>query len=772
MAPAEPPADLDGDAVAVALFEGMAAAAGMPTESWVGLWPQRVELVESFLAELEARTGLAGLARDVGGKLERLVLTHANFADGGNATTGPLERGPLFAGRSAVLKVTTSETVAAVDVGSGIDRLLFRVDHGGREIGVVELPGSAVAGEAIAAEVQALVARTEGGRPPIATPAASGSGPAQPRFDRDYFERIFTADDPWSLDSDYERVKAARTLSLLPAARPRQALEVGCAAGHFTAELAGRVDRLLAVDVAERALALARARCPGRENVRFEHLDVRQQAPAGPFDLVVVGELLHYLPDRGELDRVVGRLLDALAPGGHLLTTHALSIVDEPARTGFDWGCAFGGEQIARTIAATPAARHVHGIRTPLYRVDLFRKLAPGEEPASGFAEVRELPLESTLSPPLALQVAWGPEARDARGAWRLPLTSEVPILAYHRVADAAHPTLDEWCVSPRQLEEQLAYLAGAGYKTIGLAELRLALESHRPLPEGSLLLTFDDGYADFRSTVAPLLLAHGFSATVFLVTDLVGGVAEWDRALGDPAPLMSWTDVSELAARGFSFGSHGASHRKLSRLSSAELREEGIRSRDAIAKRLGRAPTAVCYPHGDGGGLVGHTLAACGYQLGFLGGERACRTTEHPMAVPRLTVRRDDDLASFRRKLGEAADRSRSGWRAERSAVSAGNPVVLVELDAWRGEALDAANAPFLSAAAPLRRRSLLAPEPATAAENTPSVTRWAPLLCALRDAAAEGLWIDPPPSAAAPALALAQLEAGLAAGDPRLVV
>ena len=149
-------------------------------------------------------------------------------------------------------------------------------------------------------------------------------------------------------------------------------------------------------------------------------------------------------------------------------------------------------------------------------------------------------------------------------------------------------------CIRDR-LEAQLGYLEAAGYKAITPAELRLALESHRPLPAGSLLLTFDDGYADFRSTAAPLLVAHGFSATVFLVTDLVGGVAEWDRALGDPVPLMSWAEVTDLAARGFTFGSHGASHRKLNRLSTAEVREEGIRSRDAIAKRLGRAPTAVC---------------------------------------------------------------------------------------------------------------------------------------------------------------------------------
>jgi glycosyltransferase involved in cell wall biosynthesis/SAM-dependent methyltransferase len=772
LAPPEPPADLDGGAIAAVLFEGMAAAAAIPVDAWVELWPRRAALVESFLAELEARTGLAGLAREVGGHLERLVLTRASFADTGDGGRGLRSRGPLFAGKSAAFAIEASEPAAAVDVGSGIERLLFRVVRGGREIGVVELPGGAVGGDAIAAEVQALVARTEGARPAVAEPGPAGAARARQRFDRDYFERIFASSDPWNLDSDYERVKAARTLSLLPAKRPRRALEVGCAAGHFTAELARHVDDLLAIDISERALALTRARCAGLDNVRCEPLDVRQQALPARFDLIVVGELLHYLADAGELALVVGRLVDGLEPGGHLLTTHALAIVDEPARTGFDWGCAFGGEHIAHAIARTPGAGHVRGIRTPLYRVDLFRKLLPGEEPSDGFGEVRELALESTLSPALALQVAWGPEARDPSGAWRHPLTSEVPVLAYHRIAEDSEPALAEWCVRPEQLEAQLGYLEEAGYKAITPAELRLALESHRPLPAGSLLLTFDDGYADFRSTAAPLLVAHGFSATAFLVTDLVGGVAEWDRGLGDPAPLMSWAEVTDLAARGFTFGSHGASHRKLNRLSTAEVREEGIRSRDAIAKRLGRAPIAVCYPHGAGGGLVGHTLAACGYQLGFLGGERACRTTEHPMEVPRRTIVRGDDMASFRRKLGEVADRSRCGWTRERAAAPAAGPVLLVEVDAWRGEVLAAASAPFLAAAAPLRRRSLLAATPRTAAGNAPAVERWAPLLKALRTAGAEGLWVDPSPAADAAALGLAQLEAGLASGDPRLVV
>ena len=59
------------------------------------------------------------------------------------------------------------------------------------------------------------------------------------------------------------------------------------------------------------------------------------------------------------------------------------------------------------------------------------------------------------------------------------------------------------------------------------------SLDSARP---GKwLALTFDDGYQDFADAAWPLLQRYGFSATVFLVTDHVGGHAEWDREYGEP---------------------------------------------------------------------------------------------------------------------------------------------------------------------------------------------------------------------------------------------
>src|SRR6185503_47225 len=149
----------------------------------------------------------------------------------------------------------------AVDVGCGIDRLLLRVERGGREIGCVELPGGTLPADVVAAETLAAVTRAGGSPPHVGSRTAVANAAAGERYGRDYFETIFDAGDPWDAASDYERSKAERTLSLLPAGRPRQALEVGCAGGHFTAALARRVDLLLAVDLSERALAAARERC-------------------------------------------------------------------------------------------------------------------------------------------------------------------------------------------------------------------------------------------------------------------------------------------------------------------------------------------------------------------------------------------------------------------------------------------------------------------------------------------------------------------------------
>ncbi len=85
-----------------------------------------------------------------------------------------------------------------------------------------------------------------------------------------------------------------------------------------------------------------------------------------------------------------------------------------------------------------------------------------------------------------------------------------VPILMYHYISANPHapgdPLRTRLSVSPAQFAQQLAYLHLAGYTTITLDDLVDALYMRSSLPPKPVILTFDDGYADFFTNAYPLL--------------------------------------------------------------------------------------------------------------------------------------------------------------------------------------------------------------------------------------------------------------------------
>ena len=173
-----------------------------------------------------------------------------------------------------------------------------------------------------------------------------------------YFEALYAADpDPWRFaTSAYEAEKYAATLAALPPRRFADALEVGCSIGVLTAQLARRCDRLLALDVAEAALARARAACPG---VRFERRRIPQAWPPGRFDLIVLSEVLYYL-DLPRIRDAAARAVRALQPGGCVLMVHYLGETDYPTT----------GDEAAETFAAASGLTPGFAARAPGYRID------------------------------------------------------------------------------------------------------------------------------------------------------------------------------------------------------------------------------------------------------------------------------------------------------------------------------------------------------------------------------------------------------------------
>lgn len=152
---------------------------------------------------------------------------------------------------------------------------------------------------------------------------ASAAADATGAMPADYFERLYARrDDPWRFEERwYESRKRALTLGMLSRERYRTVLELGCSIGVLTEQLAARADRVLGLDISQRAVEIARARLGGSDGVELRQADVTRGLPDGPFDLIVVSEIGYYL-DTAALDALIDRITSSAAPDADILVCH------------------------------------------------------------------------------------------------------------------------------------------------------------------------------------------------------------------------------------------------------------------------------------------------------------------------------------------------------------------------------------------------------------------------------------------------------------------
>jgi peptidoglycan/xylan/chitin deacetylase (PgdA/CDA1 family) len=139
--------------------------------------------------------------------------------------------------------------------------------------------------------------------------------------------------------------------------------------------------------------------------------------------------------------------------------------------------------------------------------------------------------------------------------------------------------------VTPEQLEQQLAFLAQAGYTGVRVDVLARCMRGEPLCPPRPVALTFDDGYEDAYSAALPALRRHGFTATFYIVSGYVG----------QPG-YMSWEP-------------------DLTTLDAAELGRQVAEAKREIEARLGVRVVSFCYPAGRYSGAVVEAVRAAGYE-------------------------------------------------------------------------------------------------------------------------------------------------------------
>jgi len=477
------------------------------------------------------------------------------------------------------------------------------------------------------------------------------------RFDPDddhltrEFDEAFANDaDPWDYTSAYEQHKYDDTLALIPD-HAEIAIEVGCAEGIFTRQLAGRVGRLTAIDISGLGLTRAKRRCADLANVEYRRQNLFTEPLPGGADLIVCSELLYFARDWSELAVGVRTLVDALKPGGLLITTHVNAVVDDPDAPGFDWDVPFGAAGIERALLTDRRLILTRERIAPMYRAQAYRRVRKARRllRSATHARVSERSVGvPELTPPVARHFL--PEGGTVRRDTSPTMTDHLPILMYHRIASDSVPENRRWTTTPEEFEQQLAWLDEHHYSSVSIDEWAAAAAEDLPMHGRRVILTFDDGYQDFADHACPLLEEYGFRAELFIVTGRVGATNDWERLAAPRYRLMDWSTIDALPRRTVRIGSHTETHPLLTALPAHTVVEELARSRITLEDRLGRRISSIAYPYGPADGALTHLAGAAGYEYGYTThGGHASRGPEL-LALPRLEIRGDQPIDSFAR--------------------------------------------------------------------------------------------------------------------------
>ena len=194
-------------------------------------------------------------------------------------------------------------------------------------------------------------------------------------------------------------------------------------------------------------------------------------------------------------------------------------------------------------------------------------------------------------------RAVYGPDVRRemARLEHIKAITPEIPpvtALCYHEVTpDRVNDCMN---VKPEVLRRHIREFREAGFRFIDVDDLRRHLSGSVPLPEKTVLLSFDDGYADNYNYAYPVLREEKVPGTFFVVSGTIG---KTNRMTAD--------QLREMQSNGMKIGSHTVNHEKLTDMSPEQIDFELGKSKELLEKILKKPVCALAYPTGKVNGAV-----------------------------------------------------------------------------------------------------------------------------------------------------------------------
>jgi peptidoglycan/xylan/chitin deacetylase (PgdA/CDA1 family) len=182
------------------------------------------------------------------------------------------------------------------------------------------------------------------------------------------------------------------------------------------------------------------------------------------------------------------------------------------------------------------------------------------------------------------------------------------------------------------------------------------AFRGERTLPARPVVITFDDGSRDCLEHAVPALLAHGFTATFFIVGGLVGSTTRWLPAeVGFELPTADWPTLRDAERDGMRCEAHSVSHPRLARVGDDEARDELVRGRALLEEGLGHAVRHLAYPFGSNSPRTRELTREAGYLTACTTHEALATPRDELLALPRVPIVGTEGMREYRHRVRSA---------------------------------------------------------------------------------------------------------------------